>query len=177
MLSDLKPSILAELAVAIALAAVLSLIKIKLPHLIYGGSISLHALPIVVVALRYGVRLGALSGVAYGLVNFLLTPYFVRPVQIALDYPVAFGSLGVAGLAAGRSTPGMAVAAVLGAGALRLGIHVLSGVVYFADLAPADTPVWEYSLIYNSSYMIPETLITCLAMGALIRRLPPGVNR
>ena len=49
MSSRLNPSLLAELSVAIALAAVLSLFRVKLPHLIYGGSISLHTLPIVVV--------------------------------------------------------------------------------------------------------------------------------
>ena len=188
MSSRLNPSLLAELSVAIALAAVLSLFRIKLPHLIYGGSISLHTLPIVVVALRHGMRPGALAGVAYGFVNFVMTPFFVHPIQLILDYPAAFGVLGVAGLAGRRSGrfPGprwadparwVAAGAVLGAGALRLAVHVLSGVVYFGDLAPAGTPAWRYSLIYNSSYMIPETLIAGVAMSVLIRRLPQGDHR
>ena len=177
MPSRLNPSLLAELSVAIALAAVLSLFRIKLPHLIYGGSISLHTLPIVVVALRHGMRPGALAGVAYGFVNFVMTPFFVHPIQLILDYPAAFGVLGVAGLAGRRSGRWVAAGAVLGAGALRLAVHVLSGVVYFGDLAPAGTPAWRYSLIYNSSYMLPETLIAGVAMSVLIRRLPQGDHR
>jgi thiamine transporter len=175
----LKPSLIAECAVAIALAAVLSMFKIKLPHLIYGGSVSLHMLPLILVGLRHGIRAGALTGGAYGFVNFVMTPYFVHPIQIALDYPVAFAALGTAGLASARETRSLwgAAGAVLAAGSLRLFVHVLSGVVYFADLAPAGTPAWEYSLVYNSSYMIPETLISCLAIPALIRRLPQGVHR
>lgn len=177
MTSRLNPSLLAELSVAIALATVLSLFKIPLPHLIFGGSVSLHALPIFVVALRHGVRCGVLAGVAYGFINFIMKPIFFHPIQFFLDCPIAFGVLGMAGLAAGRSGRWVAVGAVLGAGTLRLAVHVLSGVVYFGDYAPVGTPVWEYSLIYNSSYMIPETLIAGLAMSALVRRLPQGVHR
>jgi thiamine transporter len=165
------PALLAELAVAIALAAVLSVFRIKLPHLIYGGSVSLHTLPIAIVALRHGVRAGGLTGVAYGFVNFVMTPYFVHPVQLLLDYPVAFGILGVAGLAAGRRSPWSVAAAVSIAGVARLGVHVLAGIVYFGDLAPVGSPVWKYSIIYNSSYMVPETLIASVAVGVLIRRL------
>jgi thiamine transporter len=168
------PSQLAEFAVAIALAAVLSLFRIKLPHLAFGGSISLHMLPIIVIALRHGVRSAVPTGMAYGVINFIMTPYPVHPIQIILDYPVAFSVLGLAGLAARHPAPWAAVAAVVGAGTVRLGIHVLSGILYFAELAPEGTPVWKYSLIYNSSYMVPEILIASIAMGALSRRLPKG---
>ena len=165
---------LAEMAVAIALAAVLSLLKLKLPHLVYGGSVSLHTLPIFVVALRRGVRAGALTGAAYGVVNFLLTPYFVHPVQLVLDYPAAFAILGLAGLRGTGTQPLWTMAAVVGASLGRLAIHVLSGIVYFSDLAPAGTPTWQYSLFYNASYMVPETLIAAAATGLLVRRLHRG---
>ena len=32
-------------------------------------------------------------------------------------------------------------------------------------------PVWLYSLIYNGSYIIPETIITILLLQILLRRL------
>lgn len=169
----MSPRLLAELSVAIALSAVLSLVKIKLPHLIYGGSVSLHAMPLVLVALRHGVRAGVLAGVSYGAVNFVMTPYFIHPIQLLLDYPVAFGCLGLAGIASTYRVPWLMAAAVAGAGIIRLAVHTLSGVVYFADLAPAGTPLWKYSLLYNSSYMIPETVITSIGAGILVRRLHP----
>ena len=53
----------AELAVAVALAAVLSLVRIKLPHLLYGGAVRRPPLPMLAVALRHGVGTGAWAGV------------------------------------------------------------------------------------------------------------------
>ena len=161
----------AEAAVAIALAAVLSLIRINLPHLIYGGSVSLHTLPLFLLSLRRGPRAGILAGAAYGFVNFVMTPYFVHPVQLVLDYPAAFGSLGLAGLAASRGSGPRVVLAVAGASLVRLGSHVLSGIVYFGHLAPAGTPAWKYSLLYNGSFMVPETLLAAIAVPLLMRRL------
>lgn len=162
----------AETAVAIALAAVLSLVRVKLPHLVYGGSVSLHTLPILFLSLRRGPRAGILAGAAYGVVNFVMTPYFVHPVQLVLDYPAAFASLGLAGLAASAgSGPWTIAAAAAGASLARLGSHVLSGVVYFGHLAPEGTPVWKYSLLYNASYMLPETLIAAAAIPWLMRRV------
>tara|TARA_Y100001960_G_C14443491_1_gene713717 strand:- start:49 stop:609 length:561 start_codon:yes stop_codon:yes gene_type:complete len=167
--------ILAEMAVAASLAAVLGLFKLKLPHLLYGGSISLHALPILVVAIRHGFRRGAMVGVAYSAVNFALGPFFLHPLQVLLDYPLAFGSLAVAGLARSLMPTGAQIAlatrlvmgsAVLMAGAVRFGIHFTSGMLYFAHLAPEGTPVWQFSLIYNASYVLPETLI-CLIIFQL----------
>ena len=164
------------MAVAAALAAVLGLFKLKLPHLLYGGSISLHALPILVVAIRHGFRRGAMVGVAYSAVNFALGPFFLHPLQVLLDYPLAFGSLAVVGLARSSMPTGVQVAfatrllmasAVLMAGAVRFGMHFASGMLYFAHLAPLGTPVWQFSLIYNASYVLPETLI-CL----IILQLP-----
>lgn len=167
----LSPALLSEIAVAVALASVLSLFKIKLPHLIYGGSVSLHTLPIVIVALRRGVRPGLWAGVAYGIVNFLMTPYFVHPLQLLLDYPLAFATLSLAGLARTRPAAFLCAAAAVGAGSVRLAVHVLSGIVYFGEYAPEGTPVWQYSFLYNASYMIPETLIAAVAVAVLGPRL------
>ena len=162
----------AETAVAIALAAVLSLLRIKLPHLVYGGSVSLHTLPLFFLALRRGPRAGILAGAAYGFVNFAMTPYFVHPVQLILDYPAAFGSLGLAGLMASRRSGSLVVVtAVAGASLVRLTSHVLSGIVYFGQLAPEGTSAWKYSLLYNCSYIVPETVLVAGAMPLLVRRL------
>ncbi len=132
-------------------------------------------LPLLLVAIRHGVRSGVVAGVAYGIVNFLLTPYFVHPIQLALDYPVAFGCLGAAAVVASQDSPLWRIAAgFLLAISLRWVAHVTSGFVYFGELAPAGTPAWTYSLIYNSSYLIPETILTLLVGLPMIRRLDPA---
>jgi thiamine transporter len=177
--SSVDTRVLAEMAVATALAAVLGLFKLKLPHLLYGGSISLHALPILVVAIRHGVRRGIMVGAAYSAVNFALGPFFLHPLQLLLDYPLAFGALGIAGTRISsvgtntsvRASMAVAIRVVL-ASFLRFGMHFASGILYFAHLAPEGTPVWQFSLLYNASYLLPETIICVIALQVpLIRPL------
>lgn len=166
----------AELAVAIALAAVLDLISksLPLPRLPYGGSISLRALPILVVALRHGARAGIAAGGAYGVVDFLIHPVFVHPFQLLLDYPLALGVLGCAGWCWQVVPPLSRTRLILGvllAYTLRLAAHYVSGVVFFAQFAPAGQPVWLYSLAYNASYLLPEAIIIILLMQLMLRRM------
>ncbi len=169
----------AELSFAIALAAVLSLFKLKLPHLLYGGSVSLDSVPLFVVALRHGPLPGGMAGLAYGVVHFAMAPYFVHPIQLVLDYPLAYATVGIAALAAPGRTPEKGLgwprpaAAIAVAAAVRLGLHFLSGVVYFGHLAPEDMEVWRYSLGYNASYLIPEAALDILLVPMVLRRLPP----
>lgn len=154
---------------AVALAAVLGFFKIKLPYLVYGGSVSLKALPIFVVAFRHGGKVGITAGVLYGLVDFMIEPYIVHPIQFLLDYPVAFGGLGVAGIVfvsaknSSSAPPALSLARIrmgilLGAGA-RFFSHFVSGIVFWGQYAPEGQPVWLYSLIYNGSYIGTEAVI------------------
>lgn len=166
----------AELAVAIALAAVLDLISksLPLPRLPYGGSISLRALPILIIALRHGARAGATAGGGYGVVDFLIHPVFVHPVQLLLDYPIALGVLGCAGWVWGGRKALSRTRLVLGilvACGLRFAAHFVSGVVFFGQFAPAGQPLWLYSLLYNGSYMVPETIILILLVQLMLRRM------
>ena len=170
----------AEVSVAVALSVVFSLFRIKLPHLLYGGSVSLQALPIFVIAFRHGWRTGMAAGGVYGVVNFILTPFYVHPLQVLLDYPMAFGAVGMAGLTARDPQAGgfagwggrLRMLAGLGLGTgLRFGVHFVSGVVFFSQFAPEGQPVWLYSLIYNGSYLIPEIIIYILLLQFVLRRI------
>jgi len=159
--------LLAELAVAVALSAVLGLVKVyRLPQ---GGSITAGSMvPVLFVAIRWGAGPGVLAGVVTGLVNYLLEPVFVHPLQFLLDYPVAFGALGIAGLF--RSTPWLGVMA---GGGGRFVAHFLSGVVFFAQYAPKSMSPVVYSAVYNASYMLPEVVISVFLTVLLLRALPP----
>lgn len=166
----------AELAVAIALAAVLDLISksLPVPRLPYGGSISLRALPILIIAFRHGAKAGMTAGGGYGVVDFLIHPVFVHPIQLLLDYPIALGALGCAGWMWGKrsalSRGRLVLGILLGCG-LRLTAHFISGVVFFAQFAPAGQSLWLYSLLYNGSYMVPETIILILLAQLILRRM------
>ena len=66
-----------------------------------GGSFGLEMLPILFIAVRRGVLPGLVAGALFGLLQLAGvagTPYIYHPVQALLDYPLAFGALGLAGL-------------------------------------------------------------------------------
>lgn len=161
---------LVEIGIAVALVAVLSNIRVyKLPQ---GGSITAGSLvPIFYVALRWGGKWGLVAGALAGVVNYIFDPFFVHPVQVLLDYPVAFGLLGVAGF-----FPRRPVAGIVGGGLGRFLAHFLSGVVFFASYAPEGTSPAVYSAVYNGSYMLPEVVIsvilTLLVLRAMARIRP-----
>ena len=88
-------------AVAMALGTVTSMIKLF--HLPMGGSITLFSmLFIVLIGYWYGPYVGLMTAVAYGLVQFVMEPIFYTVPQMILDYPLAFGALGLAGFFANK---------------------------------------------------------------------------
>ncbi len=165
--------ILAETAVAVALAGALNLIKIfSLPQ---GGSVTLAAMvPILLLALRRGWKVGVVAGVVLGLVVLVEEPFIVHPAQLVLDYPLAYGVLGLAGFF--RKQPVVGVAVGIG---LRFVSHFVSGIVFFASYNPGSISLGiftlqnidavTYSALYNASYLIPEFVISGILIGILVR--------
>jgi len=160
--------IITETIVMVALAGALYLIKIfTLPQ---GGSVTLGSMvPIFLLALRRGPRIGIIGGVAFGLVALVEDVYsgvevIFYPAQVILDYPLAFGLLGLAGFF--QKIP------ILGVGvgiAGRFCSHFFSGVLFFASYAPAGVSPFIYSAVYNGGFLIPEFVITAALMIALVR--------
>ena len=83
--------------------------------------------------------------------------------QVALDYPLAFGCLGLAGFFQKRWTLAGVVVCITG----RFIMHLISGVLFFASFAPEGMNPWVYSAIYNGSYMIPELGISLFVIFLL----------
>jgi len=171
-----RTRLLVEIALTVALSAVLSMLAVRLPINFAGGTISLSMVPILVLALRRGVFPGVIAGALFGCVDFLIEPFVVAPAQVLLDYPIAYGLVGLAGLGSGvyrrtfavspaRATVWVVVFGLVGA-AGRLAAAWASGMVFFAANAPAGQPVWLYSLVYNLSYLVPSTVI-CIAVAAV----------
>ena len=159
-------------AVCIALSSVLSMIKIwKMPQ---GGSITAASmLPLMLFSYVYGMGPGCLVGALYGVLQFIIEPYFLSLPQMLLDYPIAFGMMGLAGLffKMDNENLGLTVGVVL-ASVGSFVAAVLSGVIFFAEYAGDQNP-WVYSIVYNGSYMLPECIICvilCLAVGLRLAR-------
>lgn len=163
---------LVESAVMIALATVLSLIKIvDFPH---GGSVTIASmLPIAVIAYRHGLGFGIGAGLVHGVLQQLLglnTLSWVTGWQsilavIMLDYIVAFGVIGFAGVFR-RAVKNQATALTMGCVlvcVLRYACHVISGATVWAGLSIPTKAALGYSFIYNATYMIPETIVLVVA--------------
>jgi thiamine transporter len=152
--NESRTRIIAEISIFIALSTALSFITfVVFPQ---GGSVTAGSMvPMLWLALRRGPKIGIFAGVVYGLVQLAVMPQIYYPVQILLDYPLAFGCLGLAGFFKKYTLAGVIVA-VTG----RFVMHLISGAVFFAEFAPAGMNPWIYSVIYNGSYMLPELVIS-----------------
>ncbi len=159
---------LTEGAVMIALATVLSLIKIiDLP---YGGSVTIASmLPVAIIAYRHGLGWGLLTSTVYAALQQLLslsTLSYVTTWQsviavIMLDYVVAFAVIGLAGIFR-RPIKNQALSLCLGCllvSLLRYACHVVSGCTVWAGLSIPTEAAFIYSLSYNATFMLPETII------------------
>ena len=88
-----KTRMICEAAIFIAMAEILSLIKLyEFPN---GGSITLEMLPIILFAARYGCGWGSLAGLVYGTITYLIGNKFsIDWTTIICDYFIAFVVLG-----------------------------------------------------------------------------------
>ncbi len=159
----LRVKILAETAAMVALAGALYAVKVfTLPQ---GGSITLASMvPVFLLALRRGPRVGILGGVAFGLVALAEDQFIYYPAQVILDYPLAFGLLGLAGFF--QKLPILGV--VVGVTA-RFCSHFVSGILFFASFAPPGMSPYVYSALYNGSFLIPEMIISAIIIFVLIK--------
>ena len=138
-------------AVALALAYVTSYIKIfKLP---FGGSVTLFSmLFIVLIGYWYGIKVGILTGLVYGIFQFLQEPYVLSFFQVCCDYILAFGAMGLSGLFT----------------------KSLGGYLYWMDYMPDNFPkslTALYPIIYNYSYILLEGVLTIVVISI------PAVSR
>lgn len=168
----------AEIGVAVALAVALSWIAQMFPlRMPQGGSFGLEMLPILFIALRRGVVPGVVAGGLFGLLQLIGVggaPYIYQPLQALLDYPLAFAALGLAGLVAVgplQDRPALlrlSAAVAVGAGT-RLAFHFLSGLIFFAEYAPAWEGPWLYSFTYNFLFLAPSAIVTAVILVPLLR--------
>jgi len=156
-------------AACLALATVLSVFKG--PSLPAGGSITLCSMLFVtLIGYFFGPAAGIIGGITYGFIQLAIGPYVVHPVQLFLDYPLAFGALGISGFFNKRKY-GLYIGYIAGA-LLRLIIHIISGVIFFAADAGGKNVI-IYSIVYNMTYIIPEMILTCalISIPALRRAI------
>jgi len=167
-MSEIKSQtkIIAEAVVIIALTVILKDVLPPIYKLPQGGSVSAAGMvPLLWFSLRRGLRSGLEACTLYGLVHMALPGSFiVDPVQALLDYPIAFGALGLAGFF--RKYPLIGVGVGI---AGRFLAHFASGAWFFAEYAGATHPV-IYSAVYNGGYLVIELIVSAIIIYIVAKR-------
>lgn len=175
-----KVRALVESAIMIAIATVLSMIKIV--DLPYGGSVTIASMfPIAVISYRHGIKWGCATGLVYGVLQQLLglntLSYFTSWQSIIaivmLDYFVAFAVAGLGGAfrkLANNQSAALALGSLLVC-ILRYLCHVLSGATVWVGVSIPSKAALVYSFVYNATYMLPEAIIMIIVavyMGSVM---------
>ena len=163
---------IAEIAIFTSLALALDFIcNLYLSFAwLQGGSISIAMVPIFIMCYRHGIKGGFLTALLTGTLQ-IFWGYLFHPIQVILDYPLAYLSCGIASLfyLLVKNNKGFIKHLYICLGILlgctsRLMFATISGCIYFA------TPFWA-SVIYNATYIIPSMIfcmiITCIVIQSL----------
>lgn len=177
--SSKKVKRLAESAVLLAFATVLYFVKIiDMP---FGGEITLFSmLPIFIVAYRYSVRWGLLTGFCFSVIQLFLgmknlqfaTSAKAAVAIVLLDYIIAYTLLGLGGLFKNKiknQTLGLSLGIGIACG-LRFVCHIISGCTVWEGVSIPSSQGIIYSVAYNLAYMFPEAVI-CIAGGIIFSKI------
>ena len=161
-------------AVCVALSFALSYVKFfSLPQ---GGSVTFASmLPICLYAYMFGTRRGLVAGVVYGLLQFIQSPQFYQPMQALLDYPIAFGALGLASIARNFKFLKGNIIAEFSVGAtiailLRYFSHVISGYFVFSSWAMEGYTAVSWAFVYNLFTIVDLAIVLVVGVIALSSR-------
>jgi thiamine transporter len=171
-----KTLFLVEVAVLGALAYLLDLVSGVICQTIWpeGGSVSLGMIPVFIMAYRWGIKGGLLTGFILGMLQFITGFAKIYTLtQGILDYFVAFTVVGFAGLFANQIRLGLieskkgkwisySIIGIFIGSILRFFVHFYTGIVFFGSYAPPGQPVAIYSVLYNGTYMLPTFILSAI---------------
>ena len=176
--------IICEGAICVALSYALSYLKIPIGFAVggFGGSIDLVMIPLIIYAVHCGLGWGLGAGLVFGTLKFFLGGgAAINWQSMLLDYSVAYMFVGFAGALRGHKW-GLTLGALLGC-VCRFAVHFFSGITIYAILAPTEilgivtgSPA-IYSLLYNGTYMLPNTVLAVLLCALLQRPLRRFLER
>lgn len=163
---NVKKIVFAGVSIAIAIVSA-TFLKFKGPFWFNGGSITLFSMFFVcIVGFWYGPVVGIASALAYSLLQMLTGLYVVHPLQVILDYPLAFGALGLSGFFY-KNKNGLIKGYIAGV-AGRLLFHCISGFIFYTEYVGNAkgniVAIWG-SALYNMSYIIPEAVATIIIIS------------
>lgn len=150
-------------AICIALSTVLSLYTfMTMPQ---GGSVTFCSLLFIsLIGYWFGCSAGFVAGFVCGTVQLLFGAYIIHPIQLLLDYPIAFSLLGGLSGVFRDSKNGLYKGYILGCFGKFLA-SLISGVIFFSETTNSiPVSIW-ISGVYNISYLLPEMAITLVLIS------------
>ncbi|MGI6751915.1 MAG: energy-coupled thiamine transporter ThiT [Anaerovoracaceae bacterium] len=157
--ADTKGLVLAAIFVALYVVTN-QLILFRFPQ---GGSITAFSMfTITYCGFLLGTRRGVMAGMCAGLLTLVFNPYVIHPIQLLLDYPLAVGALGFAGISCkkGGLIPGYLLG-IIG----RYFCVCLSGIIFFSKYTPEGWNAIMWSLYYNGAYIGAEGILTLILLS------------
>lgn len=170
-----------EGTIVAAIAMVLSLIPTNIGS---SFSISLGMIPITLLALRRGAKAGFFSAFIWGLLHFPLAQvYYLMPAQVIIEYILAFGFAGFAGVYSGqlqqairnkdymKSSRIIVYASFLGT-LMRYFWHFIAGVVFWGSFALWGMNPWLFSFVMNGLSGLATAIVTAVVLLLLLKINP-----
>lgn len=149
-----------------ALVVLLTYLRLPLPTP-FGTAVTVEYIPLILLAVLVDYRLATITGIVCGLVVAMVGPGWsmMHWAQLVLEQLLCFSCLGYAGIF-GKGKKKRTWGVLLAMFIAFVG-HVLSGVIFYGQYALEGWGVWTYSLVYNCSYMVPDTIVAVLMVRAL----------
>ncbi|MGM9951394.1 MAG: energy-coupled thiamine transporter ThiT [Lysinibacillus sp.] len=147
-----------------------------------GGGISLQMIPILLMAIRWGLVAGFSTGILIGLIDVATGVPVYHWAQVFLDHCLANAAVGFAAFLNKpihralrtfhkRKLVLSLTVAICIAGFFKFFVHVISGVIFFYMFANGQN-VWLYSIIYNATPMLPTIGVTIVCTTLLLTSSP-----
>jgi thiamine transporter len=169
-----------------AILAALALILDLLPSIRLGPwiSISFAMVPVFLVAFRWEVKAGLLSGFLWGLLQVITGDfYYLQIIQFIVEYFIAFACVGLAGLFVrqiqnsfqnGQKGKGMVyiVIAIFVGSFARYIWHYIAGIVFWGSYAPKGMSPAYYSLTVNGPAWLGSFLLCAVVILILVSVSP-----
>jgi thiamine transporter len=178
---------LIEAALMAAFAVILDLLpSIDLSPSI---SISISMVPIFLLAFRHGVKASLASGFIWGLLQIASgDAWIATPVQMIIEYFIAFAFIGFAGLFYRKIQGSIrnnqkkkallwVVIAVFVGSLARYFWHFIAGFIFFAEYAPEGMDPVLFSFLTNGATMLGTAVLCSIVLVLLISTAPRLIGR
>ncbi|MGH0594877.1 energy-coupled thiamine transporter ThiT [Bacillus pretiosus] len=177
-----------ESAILAAFALVIDILPLSIKISATGGSISFAMIPIFIIAYRWGFKMAFLGGLIWGLLQIVVgDAIIVTPIQVIIEYFVAFAFIGFAGLFyrpiqkalltsnennEGKKVIGYIILATFVGSFARYFCHFIAGIIFWGQYAPKGQSAALYSLIFNGSTMIGSYILCTVLLIFLFLTSP-----